>query len=170
MNINTHRPWITPLIIGSFLLSAVTGIVIFFHLDTGLVKPAHEWLSWIMVLAVVPHVLLNMLPFKRYFTQKTGRWVMGVSAVVLGLSFFSLGGSGAAKDPGFAPPIRALAKAPITVLAQVAGTSTEDVKARLLAAGYTVTSDQQSVADLAGGELRAQVGAITKVLAPRKQP
>jgi hypothetical protein len=168
MHINTHRPWITPLVIGSFLLSAVTGIVIFFHWDTGLVKLAHEWLSWIMVLAVLPHVLLNMLPFKRYFTQKTGLWIVGVSAVVLALSFLSLGGNSPAKDPGFAPPIRALAKAPISVLAQVAGTSTDDVKARLQAAGYTVTSDQQSVADLAGGELRAQIGAITKVMVPRK--
>ena len=167
MNINSHRPWITPLIIGSFLVSAVTGIVIFFHLDTGLVKPAHEWLSWIMVLAVLPHVLLNMLPFKRYFKQKIGLWIMGISAVVLALSVLSPGG-GAAKDPGFAPPIRALAKAPITVLAQVAGTSTEDMKARLQAAGYTVTDVQQSVADLAGGELRAQIGTMTKVLAPRK--
>lgn len=167
MNINTHRPWITPLIMGSFLLSAVTGIVIFFHLDTGLVKPAHEWLSWIMVLAVVPHVLLNMLPFKRYFKQKTGLWVMGISAVVLALSFLSMGSS-TAKDPGFAPPIRALAKAPISVLAQVAGTSTDNVKATLQAAGFSVTSDQQSVADLAGGDLRAQIAAMSKVLAPQR--
>jgi ABC-type taurine transport system substrate-binding protein len=61
--------------------------------------------------------------------------------------------------------VRALAKAPITVLAQVAGTSTEDVKARLQAAGFTVTNEQQSVADLVGGDLKAQIGTMTKVLA-----
>ena len=39
-----------------------------------------------------------------------------------------------------------------------------DLKGRLLAAGVTVTSDQQSVAELVGGDLRAQIGTLTKVL------
>lgn len=40
------RNWATPLTIGSFLLMAVTGLLMFFHLDTGLNKAAHEWLGW----------------------------------------------------------------------------------------------------------------------------
>ena len=167
MNLNAHRPWITPVVIGAFLLSAVTGVLMFFHLDSGLNKTAHEWLSWAMVIGVTLHVLLNMPAFKRYFNQNTGRTIMGAFAIVLALSFIPAGGSGGS-EPGFAPPVRALAKAPITVLAQVAGTSTEDMKAKLQAAGLTVTSDQQSVADLVGGDLKAQIGAMTKVLAQPK--
>jgi hypothetical protein len=163
MNLNAHRPWITPVVIGAFFLSAVTGVLMFFHLDSGLNKTAHEWLSWAMVIGVSLHVLLNMPAFKRYFNQNTGRWIMGVFALVLALSFIPAGGSGGS-EPGFAPPVRALAQAPITVLAQVAGTSTDDVKAKLQAAGFTVTSDQQSVADLVGGDLKAQIGTMTKVL------
>ena len=34
---------------GAFTLSAVTGVLMFFHLDSGLNKAAHEWLSWAMV-------------------------------------------------------------------------------------------------------------------------
>ena len=164
MNLNPHRPWITPVVIGAFGLSAVTGVLMFFHLDSGLNKTAHEWLSWAMVIGVSLHVLLNLPAFKRYFTQTTGRVVIGLFALVLALSFISAGGSGG--EPGFAPPVRALAKAPITVLAQVAGTSTDEVKAKLQAQGLTVTSDQQSVADLVGGDLRQQIGAMSKVLAP----
>lgn len=164
MNLNPHRPWITPVVIGAFFLSAVTGVLMFFHLDSGLNKTTHEWLSWAMVVGVTLHVLLNMPAFKRYFHQTPGRVIMGLFALVLALSFIPAGGSGGS-DPGFAPPVRAMAKAPITVLAQVAGTSTEDVKARLQAAGFTVTSDQQSVADLVGGDLKAQIGTMTKVLA-----
>lgn len=37
------RKWATPLTIGSFLLMGVTGILMFFHLDIGLNKLAHEW-------------------------------------------------------------------------------------------------------------------------------
>lgn len=167
MNLNPHRPWITPVVIGAFFLSAVTGVLMFFHLDSGLNKTAHEWLSWAMVIGVSLHVLLNMPAFMRYFTQTPGRVVMGLFAVVLALSFIPAGGSGGS-EPGFAPPVRALAKAPITVLAQVAGTSTEDMKARLQATGLTVTSDQQSVADLVGGDLKAQIGTMSKVLAQPK--
>jgi hypothetical protein len=164
MNLNAHRPWITPVVIGAFFLSAVTGVLMFFHLDSGLNKTAHEWLSWAMVIGVLLHVLLNMPAFKRYFNQTQCRVVMGLFALVLALSFIPAGGAGGS-EPGFAPPVRALAKAPITVLAQVAGTSTEDVKARLQAAGFTVTNEQQSVADLVGGDLKAQIGTMTKVLA-----
>ena len=167
MNLNAHRPWITPVVIGAFLLSAVTGVLMFFHLDSGLNKTAHEWLSWAMVIGVTLHVLLNMPAFKRYFNQNTGRTVMSAFAIVLALSFIPAGGSGGS-EPGFAPPVRALAKAPITVLAQVAGTSTEDMKAKLQATGLTVTSDQQSVADLVGGDLKAQIGTMTQVLAQPK--
>jgi hypothetical protein len=163
MNLNPQRPWITPVVIGAFFLSAVTGVLMFFHLDSGLNKTAHEWLSWAMVIGVSLHVLLNMPAFKRYFTQTTGRVVIGLFAAVLALSFIPAGGEGGS-EPGFAPPVRALAKAPISVLAQVAGTSTEDVKAGLQAQGFTVSSDQQSVADLVGGDLRKQIGTITKLL------
>ena len=167
MNLNPHRPWITPVVIGAFFLSAVTGVLMFFHLDSGLNKTAHEWLSWAMVIGVTLHVLLNMPAFKRYLKQTTGRVVIGAFALVLALSFIPAGGS-SGSEPGFAPPVRALAKAPITVLAQVAGTSTDDVKAKLQAQGLTVTSDQQSVADLVGGDLKAQIGTMTKVLPAAK--
>ena len=163
MNLNPHRPWITPVVMGAFGLSAVTGVLMFFHLDSGLNKVAHEWLSWAMVIGVTLHALLHLPAVKRYFTQTTGKLVIGLFALVLGLSFIPVGASGG-KDPGFAPPVRALAKAPIPVLAQVAGTSADEVKTRLQAAGYTVTSDQQSVADLVGQDLRKQVGTITQVL------
>jgi hypothetical protein len=35
MKLNEQRPWITPLVIGTFLLMAVTGSPMFFHLDSG---------------------------------------------------------------------------------------------------------------------------------------
>ena len=169
MNLNPHRPWITPVVIGAFFLSAVTGVLMFFHLDSGLNKAAHEWLSWAMLIGVALHVLLNLPAFKRYFSQTAGKVVIGLFVLILALSFIPLGGSGA-KEPGFAPPVRALAQAPISVLAQVAGRSSEDVTAQLQAAGFTVTSDQQSVADLVGGDLRAQIEAMKRVLSASPSP
>ena len=168
MNLNPHRPWITPLVIGAFLLSAVTGILMFFHFDSGLNKAAHEWLSWAMVIGVSLHILLNLNAFKRYFTQTTGKVVMGLFALILALSFIPAGGAGG--DPPFAPPARLLAKAPIPVLAQVLGMSPEALKAELASKGHTVENDQQNLQDLVGGDLRAQIQTIGGLSKASAQP
>jgi hypothetical protein len=163
MNLNRHRPWITPIVIGAFFLSAVTGVLMFFHLDSGLNKTAHEWLSWAMVIGVSLHVLLNLPAFKRYFTQSTGRAIVGTFALVLGLSFIPASGS-EGDEPGFAAPIRALSSAPLPVLAQVVGRSPEEVRTTLRAAGFGVADEQQSLKDVVGPDLRAQIGAIRKLM------
>lgn len=163
MLLQNHRPWITPLVIGSFLLSAVTGTLMFFHLDSGLNKLAHEWLGWAMLLGVGLHVMIHLAPFKRYFQQRTGRWVIAAFAALLALSFVPPGGADKAEPP-FASPVHALARAPLPVLAQVAGLGIPELRARLGAAGITVTNEQQSLHDLVGPDLRAQISALNRVL------
>lgn len=162
MNLNPHRPWITPLVMGAFLLSAVTGVLMFFHLDSGLNKLAHEWMSWAMVGGVVLHATLNLPAFKRYFGQKTALAVMGAFALVLALSFIPA--AGAKKAPSYAAPVRALAAAPIPVLAQVLGKTPEALKADLDQAGLPVDNDQQSLKDLVGPELKQQVRTLNRLL------
>jgi len=162
MNLNPHRPWITPLVMGAFLLSAVTGVLMFFHLDSGLNKLAHEWLSWAMLGGVLLHVLLNLPAFKRYFGQKTALTVMGVFALVLALSFVP--SAGAKKAPSYAAPVRALASAPLPVLAQVLGKTPEALKADLAQAGLPVDNDRQSLQDLVGPELKKQVRTLNRLL------
>jgi hypothetical protein len=71
MNIPT-REWATPLTAGTFLLMAVTGVLIFFHLDSGLNKAAHEWLGWAMIVGVAAHIVANLPAFKRYLTSRVG--------------------------------------------------------------------------------------------------
>ena len=162
MNLHPHRPWITPLVMGAFTLSAVTGVLMFFHLDSGLNKAAHEWLSWAMVGGVLLHVLLNLPAFKRYLGQKTARVVMGVFALVLALSFIPA--AGAKKAPSYAAPVRALANAPLPVLAQVLGQTPDALKAELEKAGLPVDNDQQSLQDLVGPELKKQVRTLNRLL------
>jgi hypothetical protein len=161
MNLQRQRPWITPLVIGAFLLLSVTGVLMFFHLDSGLNKTVHEWLSWVLVAGVALHVALNLPSFKRYLSQKTARWVMGSFALLLALSFIPLGGDGG--EPAFAGPIHAMAQAPLPVLAQVVGLSPDDVVARLQQAGYAVAGEQQTLQDVVGPTLRAQITAFAQI-------
>lgn len=163
MKLNEQRPWVTPLVIGTFLLMAVTGALMFFHLDSGLNKVAHEWLGWAMVVAVVLHVLLNSFAFKKHLTSTKGRWVVGASVAVLALSFVPLGGSGGGKPP-FVASVQALAGAPLSVVAQVAGVSTTEVHARLKAAGVASQSDTQTVKELVGADLGTQMRTLSQIL------
>lgn len=164
MNLNPHRPWITPLVTGVFVLIAVTGVLMFFHIDRGLNKLAHEWLGWVMVVGVGLHVVLNLPAFKRYLGQKTAWVVMGVFFAVLALSFMTP--PGGKKEPSFAAPVHALARTPLSVLAQVMGKTPEDIKTELGKAGLSVDSDDQTLQDLVGTDLKAQIRAINR-LAPK---
>ncbi|MBL0150870.1 MAG: hypothetical protein IPP87_20220 [Ideonella sp.] len=87
---------------------AITGLLMFFHLDSGLNKTAHEWLGWLMVVAgVAAHAFANWLAFKRYFlSSKLGRGILAASVLVIGLSFvpLQLGGAGGASPTGLGHP------------------------------------------------------------------
>lgn len=155
-----QREWATPMAAGAFLLSAATGVLIFFHADSGLNKFVHEWLSWILLAGVAFHVIANFGAFKRHLLNRRGQWLIGVFALVFLLSFISPGGK---NEPPFAPPVRALAAVPLTTLAQVARISPEELRARLVKAGVQPTSDQQNVSELAGSDLRQQLRVLGAV-------
>lgn len=158
------RNWVTPIAGGAFLLSAVTGVLIFFHLDSGLNKLAHEWLSWLLLGGVVLHVVANLAAFKRHFTSCIGAGVMGAFAVLLAFSFVTVG---ARREPPFMASVRALSDAPLTTLAQVARKSPEQVKAVLAAEGLTAASDTQSLGELAGPDMGTRMRLLKKVLEGR---
>lgn len=161
MNLATQRHWITPFVIGSFLLMAVTGVLMFFHLDSGLNKSAHEWLGWAMLAAVGLHLVNNMNAFKRYFSQTTGRVVMAVFAVVLAMSFVSLNGQ--SSKPPFLAPIKALSQAPLNVVAQVAGMSTAQLREQLASQGIASQNDNQTLFALVGDDQRRQMETLGKL-------
>lgn len=159
-----QREWATPLTAGAFGLLAVTGVLMFFHLDTGLNKTAHEWLGWVLLAGVGLHLASNFMAFQRYLRLPRPRAVLLGFALLLGLSFLPLGGGSA---PPFVAPLAKLAAAPLPVLAAVAGTSTADMVQRLAAAGLPGATDSSSVQQLAGPELRQQIRVLGLVLAAR---
>lgn len=84
------RNWVTPLTLGAFIVSAVTGVLLFFDLDSGLNELAHEWLSWVLLVGVALHGAANFQSVKKYFTQKTGLAIIAVFVLLLALSFLDL--------------------------------------------------------------------------------
>lgn len=160
-----RREWATPITIGAFFLSAVTGILLFFHLDSGLNKLAHEWLSWVMLLGVALHVASNFSGFKRHLGSMQGRNLVGVFGVLLLLSFVQPGGERGG-PAAFAAIQKTLSDAPASTLALVAKTSPEQMLQRMQAAGLPAKSVDQSLGELVDADPRQQLEIMGGLLRP----
>ncbi|MCG8276944.1 DUF4405 domain-containing protein [Stenotrophomonas sp. NLF4-10] len=62
----TLRTWSTPLTIGSFILMAVTGVLMFFDVVPGYLAFAHEWFSWFFLVGAGGHIAVNFRPLVRH--------------------------------------------------------------------------------------------------------
>ena len=79
----TLRSWATPLVIATFAVSGVTGILMFLHADSGLNKLAHEWIGLAMVAAVLAHLVLNWRAFTTYFRRPLAQVIMATHSPIL---------------------------------------------------------------------------------------
>lgn len=150
MSMSTLRKYATPLTIGSFVLMAATGTLMFFHLNTTFNKVAHEYLGLVMIAAVVLHLVLNWRAFTTYFKRPLAIGIMGIFVLALGLSFVPTSQQGGGR-PEFGA-VRMVITAPVSALAPMLGTDTQGVIDRLAAQDVTATPDQ-SLSDLTGGEM-----------------
>jgi hypothetical protein len=158
------RDWATPLTIGVFALMAVTGLLMFFHLDTQLQKTVHEWAGWLMLAAVVTHVFVNWMAFKRYLATR-GKGLAIVSAFVLTvLVSFAIRPSGSEAPSVPALAIAALRDAPLRAVAGVYGKTPEQARSELAAAGIALANEDASLASAIGGS-REKLGQALAVLA-----
>jgi hypothetical protein len=158
-----RREWITPVLAGAFLLTGATGVLIFFHVDTGLNKFVHEWLSWVLLAGAALHVVLNFGVLKRHLAARRGQLVVGAFALVLALSFAPLGNDHG--EPALVP-MRALSQASIRTLAAVAQVTPAEMRQRLATAGVPAASEEQSLTELVPDSHR-QMHILGEVLAPR---
>ena len=160
--IRVSREWATPVTAGVFVVMAVTGVLMFFHLDVGLNKLAHEWLGWGMVAAVAAHGVANWPALRRYLVaSRKAQALLGVAVAVLTASFFVGGG-----EPEASPPLltlQAIAAAPLKDVAPIAHKPLAQLQAELAAAGLPATDGEQTLAKLTGGD-RAKMGRAVRVV------
>ena len=147
------RSWATPITIGSFLISALSGVILFFHWNIGMMKPAHEYLSWFLILGVAMHLVINWRPMLNYFKKPIPLAVIGLFIVLTALSFFTLGdgnvnGGGKHNKMGV-KTTELLKSAPITMIAQLSKVTPDTLTQRLEAEGIVVLSIDQTVINIA---------------------
>lgn len=159
MNISL-RDWATPMVAGAFLLSAVTGILIFFHLDSGLNKTAHEWLGWALVIGALSHLASNFTAFKKRIQQPLTKIIIGLFATLLLVSFIPVGDNEGEGKAVMRTGIDRLSSSPLSVVAQVAQKDADTLIQELKAADINVTSPDQSIKDISEGDRETEIRAL----------
>ncbi len=146
------RFWATPLVIGAFVITAATGLLLFFDYKGGLVKPVHEWLSWLLVAGAAFHILANWKTFTGYFAKKGAVAIISLGVVVTVLSSMPfLGGKGhgeGGKRVAMAS-VRALESSSLATVALVVQQQPEELVAGLRQNGIAVVSPSQTIVQIA---------------------
>lgn len=147
------REWATPVVIGAFLLAAVTGLAMFFDVATLIGKNAHQYLGLIFIVGGLAHVTTNFVAFKRYLKQTKARIIIGIYVVIVIATFIPVGpkidGGG---EKGLRNFMEASTNAPIKDLAVVIKRDPDVLVKRLRSAGYDVKDSSQSLLDVSGKE------------------
>lgn len=161
----TTRQFATAFTIGAFLISSVTGILMFFHWDTGFNKLAHEWLSWILVAGVGLHIYVNWTSFSKYFKNTRTVSLISFLTLVLILSFlnFDKNNSKGSKE-GVALVMETLSDATIEKLLLIKGKDFQDVESEFLTLGIKNVSMTSTVSEIAGNSREKRMKLISILL------
>ena len=140
----TVRTWATPLTIGSFLLMAATGLLLFFEWNTGVTTVAHQWFSWFFLAGVAGHLAINFRPLKNHLKSAWGRASIAIFTAALVASVFSWG---QITGPQLERPImEALVDAPLSALAEMTHREPEALVRELEANGLSAaTGDKLAI-------------------------
>lgn len=138
------RYWITPFTMGAFVLTGITGLLMFFKVRSGLVVPVHEWLSWALVIGGALHVVDHWTGIRKHLDGKWGKGFVAGALVLVALAVWPTSAS-AEHERRSNPAEAILAKATIAQVAALAGVSTESVIAGLERAGVRGASSGQTI-------------------------
>jgi hypothetical protein len=120
----------------------------FFHVNSVLMKVAHEWLSWLLVIGAVAHLALNWRPFVAYFRKPAALAIMGLFLAIGIVSFIPLGGMSGRRPP-MMQLFGALEQSSLEVVAQVVQKTPDDLTQELASQGITVRDPRQTIREIA---------------------
>lgn len=152
-----------------FLVSAVSGVALFFHFEGQVFHSMHEWLSLVLLVPVVVHIVRNWRQLLGYF-RKSPVYGAGVIAIVTALIFAWPGlTAGEAGPQRRGPPlsqnaqaiITQVGEAPIGAVADLFGQTEEGLVTELGRLGVPVTDNGQPI----GAAIRSAGKDVTETLA-----
>ncbi len=152
--------WGSTLIFASFVITSVTGVLLYFRIHTPPTEALHIWIGFLMIAGALFHIVRNWGQFLGYFRRPAFYGGLMVTALIsAALAYPVLFGTEAAGEGG-RPNLRAaitisrvVANASLSDLAPLAKTDASGIMAKLSEMGVTVSdpaASLQSVADSAG--------------------
>ena len=157
----------TPLTLGLFLISTISGLALYFHLGTNLFREMHEILSLVLLIPVIVHIWRNWPGFVNYFRRRA----MPISLAVCFLAAVPFVYAGLNKPAGGNPAIALMAaaqKAPIAKLAPVLGLDESVALQRLRDGGFTDVSGIDTIAALAAKAKLSPMAVMAQLTAPQR--
>ena len=159
----------TPLITGLFLISLISGVMLYFHLLGGYVRSMHELLSLVLIIPFVLHLWRNWRAFLGYFKRPSFLVSIAVCMVAAGY-FVATAGPQRGRERGGLPPQFALVHKMMgqtpEKLAPLFGKTPEQLVEQLKAAGFKDALAQISMSEIAAKAERDE-NAIVALLAGR---
>lgn len=156
----------TPLTLGLFLVSAVSGVALYFHVGTTTFREMHEVLSMVLLVPVVVHLWRNWGPFLAYFRRSA----MPIALVLCFAAsvYYALAAQNAPAtggNPAFAL-IGAIQKAPLSALAPALSIGEEELVKRLEAGGFAPVDSKDSVGAIATRSGRDRLEVFAALMKP----
>ncbi len=144
----------TPAMTSLFVISLISGVIIFFHIGPNWLHGVHEWLSLLLIVPFALHMWRNWRPFVNYF--KRAAMPISLAVGVAAVAAFGIVPAGAEGErsgpPQFALAATMVASTPAAV-APVLGVSPDVLVEKLKAAGFTnadAASPMKTMAEAAG--------------------
>ena len=169
----TLKFWATPLAVGAFTISAVTGLLIFFDLEIGIVEPVHKWLSWLLVAGVLLHLSSNWKQFTSYFSKKPALGIIGAALIVTVASLLPIfgedeeGKEGGEKRTGKIAT-QLLESSSLETVALVTKTTPKLLIEQLEKSGIMVKNPSLTIQEIASNSGKSEGTVLGAVLAQNK--
>ncbi len=151
----TFKSWATPLVISAFIVSGITGLMLFFHQEAGWVKPVHEWLSWAFVAGAVFHTAAHWKSFKNYFSSRSALAIITAGAIIV-IASITIPGRGGHGNP-FMKISATLAAAPLETVAGLVHLTPEQAVEKLGKSGLKVADASRTVKKIAADNGKKEI-------------
>lgn len=127
------------------MLLSVTGVLMFFHLDSGLNKLAHQWFSWLLLMAVIAHAASNGAAFKRYFMLRRAQLILLLMLVLTVMTFLPVE---TRKPNPQKMAVMVLESATLGQVAALKGKTLKDMQIYLRSRGFSVQDQDASLQEI----------------------
>ncbi|MEN9353136.1 MAG: hypothetical protein RL318_461 [Fibrobacterota bacterium] len=160
------RKWVTPLTMGTFLLTAGTGLGLFFEVEWGLVKPIHEWLSLTLLAGALLHLWDHRNSVLKHLSGTWGKAFVAAGALILIGALLPITGGEEEEEDEHRPNreiAQTLERIPLASLATARNVPVDSLVIRLNAAGIANATPSSTVEQLAGRDQHLKTKAMAAI-------